>query len=150
MNAKTVIAETRREIASGAAHVAVLAAVAHGLKIGAPVAAAVVDRSGRLTAFLRSADAFLRSTDIAIDKAVTAAGFRTESGALYAMVKDNDAVLEGLRSLSGVALFGGGVPIIFEDEIIGGIGVSGGSEEQDIDCAKSGGAAIAALLADGS
>lgn len=143
-----MIAETRREIASGAAHVAVQAAVAHGRKLSAPVAAAVVDRSGRLTAFLRSADAFLRSIDIAIDKAVTAVGFQMESGALYALVKDNDAVLEGLRSLSGVALFGGGAPIIFEDEIIGGIGVSNGSEEQDIDCAKAGIAAIQALVAD--
>ncbi|MFC2950764.1 heme-binding protein [Marinicaulis aureus] len=138
----------RRDVSTKAAHVGVEAAVVHGLKLSAPVAAAVVDRSGRLTAFLRSADAFLRSTDIAIDKASTAAGFRMESGALYAMVKDNDAVLEGLRSLSGVALFGGGVPIIFEDEIIGGIGVSGGSEEQDIDCAKAGIAAIQVLAAD--
>ncbi|MEQ8749972.1 MAG: heme-binding protein [Amphiplicatus sp.] len=140
----------RRDVSTKAAHIAVEAAVAHGSRIGAPVAAAVVDRSGRLTAFLRSADAFLRSTDIAIDKASTAAGFRMETGALYVMVKDNDAVLEGLRSRSGVALFGGGVPITFEGEIIGGIGVSGGSEEQDIDCVKAGIAAMDALLTEAS
>lgn len=148
MTAFSDIVKTRREISCGAAHIAVEAAVAHGSRIGAPVAAAVVDGSARLTAFLRSADAFIRSTDIAINKAATAAGFRMESGALYAMVKDNDAVLQGLRSLPGAALFGGGVPIKFEGEIIGAIGVSGGSEDEDIACAKAGIAAIESHLAD--
>jgi uncharacterized protein GlcG (DUF336 family) len=147
MTAHNGIMTTRRNIDFRAAHVCVEAAVTHGLRIGVPVAAAVVDGSARLTAFLRSGGAFVRSTDIAVNKAETAAGFRLETGALYGMVKGNAAVLEGLRSLPGAALFGGGVPITFANEVIGAIGVSGGSEDQDIECARVGIVAIEALLA---
>ena len=147
MTARNGIMKMRRDIDFRAAHVCVEAAVSHGLRIGAPLPAAVVDGSARLTAFLRSGSAFVRSTEIAVNKAETAAGFRMETGALYGMVKDNAAVLEGLRSLPGAALFGGGVPIMFADEVIGAIGVSGGSEDQDIECARAGIAAIEALLA---
>ena len=125
---------TNRSIAPEAAHAAVAAAVA------------VVDAGGRLIAFLRAAGAPNPCDSIAEDKAYTAASFKIPSVDLYNAVKDNAAVRDGLMQRDRLALFGGGLPIEIAGEIVGGIGVSGGSEEQDIICAKAGLNAIELLL----
>jgi len=141
------IAVDRKDLSALVSHTAAKAGVDKGEELGIAVAVAVVDGASRLMAFLRAPDAYTPSTRIAINKASTAAGFRMESGALYEMVKESDAVLEGLRTQKDVALFGGGIPVFFDGAVIGAIGVSGGSEEQDIECAEAGLAAIEKLVA---
>ena len=131
-------------IATDAANLAVQAAIAHGRSLGARMVAAVVDPSGNLVAYLREAGSFLPSTTIAQDKAYTAAGFGLPSAALYGLVKDNPALREGIAQRDRVVMFAGGYPILAQGRLLGGIGVSGGSEEQDCECALAGLAAIGA------
>ncbi|WP_374341861.1 heme-binding protein [Methyloversatilis sp.] len=126
-----------------AASTAVSAAVAHAASIGACVNAAVVDRAGQLVSFLRMPGAPLHSVDIAIDKAYTAASFGLPTGDWAAALSSHsEAVRQGLPLRPRMVMFGGGLPLVVAGERIGGIGISGGSEAQDEDCAR---AALAAL-----
>ena len=126
-----------------AAAAAVTAAVRWAEDAGARVNVAVVDAGGNLAAFLRMPGAFLHSIDIAIDKAYTAAGFGLPTAAWSdALASHSLAVRDGLPRRPRMVCFGGGLPMRHEGRIIGGIGVSGGSEDQDEACARAGLAAI--------
>ena len=131
-----------RCLTAAAALRAVAAAVAHAEALGVRVNACVADAGGHPIAFLRGDGAFLPSGGIARDKAATAAGFGAPSGALYDALASEPAVLAGIGKRAGVALFPGGLPIRVGDEVIGGIGVSGASADQDEACARAGLAAI--------
>lgn len=126
-----------------AANVAVLAAARCAEGAGIRVNIAVVDCGGNLAAFLRMPGAFLHSIEIAIDKAYTAAGFGLSTGAWTAALQSHSqAVRDGLPRRPRMVCFGGGLPLRHEGRVIGGIGVSGGSEEEDEACARAGLAAI--------
>lgn len=133
----TAVVATYR-LSSDAALAAVSAAVGRAEEIGVRVNACVVDAGGNQIAFLRGDGAFLPSGAIARDKARTAAGFRLPSGALYDALAGEPAVLAGILSQPGIAAFPGGLPIVAEGEVVGGIGVSGASAEQDAICARAG------------
>jgi len=125
-------------LTAAAAHAAVGAAIAKGVELGVAVNVSVVDAGGNQIAFLRGDGAFLPSGKIARDKAYTAAGFGVPTGALYQALSDDAPVLAGILAQPGVALFQGGLPIRSNDELVGGIGVSGASAEQDEICARAG------------
>lgn len=135
---------TIRTIGSRPAMEAVLAAVAKGQEIAGPVAAAVVAAGGELIAFLRANGAPAPSAKIAQDKAYSAASFRVPTTELFDMVSGSSALREGLTAQPGIVLFGGGLPIELDGEFVGAIGVSGASEEQDVECASAGLVAIGA------
>ena len=122
------IAITRPSISAGAAYAAVEAAVAYGGAIDKAVVAAVVDASGDLVALLRADGAFKPSIGIAQDKAYTAAVFGAPTEALSEALSANATLHQGIALRPGVVLFSGGLPIVADGAIIGGIGVSGGSE----------------------
>lgn len=104
---------------------------------------AVVDAGGNLVAFLRMPGAFLHSIDIAIDKAYTAAGFGLPTSAWSrVLAQDSEAVRSGIPMRPRMVCFGGGLPVRHEGRLIGGIGVSGGSELEDEACARAGLAAV--------
>jgi len=132
----------RRAITADAAATAVRAAVAHAEASGIRVNAAVTDASGVLAAFLRMPGAFLHSVEIAIDKAYTAASFGFPTGQWMQAIGGDEALRTGLPLRPRLVVFGGGLPIREGGELIGGIGVSGGSAEQDEACARAGLAAI--------
>ena len=126
-----------------AAATAVAAAVRYAEESGTRVNVAVVDSGGNLAAFLRMPGAFLHSIEIAIDKAYTAAGFGMPTGAWSeALMAHSPAVRTGIPLRPRMVCFGGGLPLRHENRLIGGIGVSGGSEEQDEACARAGVMAI--------
>jgi uncharacterized protein GlcG (DUF336 family) len=103
------------------------------------VNAAVVDRGGLLVAFLRMPGAPLHSIDIAMDKAYTAAGFGMPTGMWHEALKaHSEAVQQGVPLRPRFTAFGGGLPIIVDGQIIGGIGVSGALEDEDVACAQAG------------
>jgi uncharacterized protein GlcG (DUF336 family) len=129
-------------ITAEAAHAAVAAAVAEAGRLGIRVNAAVTDPAGTLMAFLRMPGAFVHSAQIAIDKACTAAGFGFATSKWAAIVGDDALLAAGLGKQPRMAMFGGGLPIDEGGQRIGGIGVSGGSAEQDEACAA---AALAVL-----
>ncbi|HKR43364.1 MAG TPA: heme-binding protein [Paraburkholderia sp.] len=123
--------------ASRAAQAAALAAEQLGVRVN--VAVAVVDAGGLLAAFVRMPGAPLHSIDIAIDKAYTAASFGLPTGAWHdALAAHSEAVRQGLVLRARFVAFGGGLPIVEDGALIGGIGVSGGSEAQDESCARAG------------
>lgn len=109
---------------------------------------AVVDDGGHLLAFARMDGARPASGATAITKAVSAATFRQESGTLPA--KGEPDILLSLSIQNAAAASGGkittlkgGVPILIDDQVIGAVGVGGGSGEQDTEVGKAG---IKALL----
>jgi uncharacterized protein GlcG (DUF336 family) len=126
-----------------AAAAAVAAAARWAEEAGIKVNVAVVDAGGNLAGFLRMPGAFLHSIDIAIDKAYTAAGFGLPTGAWAEALKAHSpAVRAGIPLRPRMVCFGGGLPLLHEGRLIGGIGVSGGSEQQDEACARAGVTAI--------
>ncbi|KAA6182182.1 heme-binding protein [Thiohalocapsa marina] len=126
-----------------AATTAVQGAASWAEEAGIKVNVAVVDVGGNLAAFLRMPGAFLHSIDIAIDKAYTAAGFGLPTGEWSdALSQHSEAVRRGIPLRPRMVCFGGGLPLWHEGRLIGGIGVSGGTEEEDEDCARAGLAAI--------
>ncbi|HHN67203.1 MAG TPA: heme-binding protein [Thermopetrobacter sp.] len=142
----TDVAVREPVIAWPAANRAVVAAAGKAARLGIAVNAAVCDPAGRLAAFLRMPGAFNESIGIAIDKAKTAAGFGFPTHEWAGALRDNELLKLGIATRPGVVIFGGGLPILDgEGDLIGAIGVSGGSEEQDIACAQAGIDAIARM-----
>lgn len=133
-----------RTITAEAAAAAVQAAVAHAAALGIRVNAAVADPAGVLMAFLRMPGAFVPSVGIAIDKAYTAAGFGFPTSQWLEAIGGDEALRLGLPQRPRLVVFGGGLPIREGGVLIGGIGVSGGSAEQDEACARAGLQAIGA------
>ncbi|RBP17782.1 uncharacterized protein GlcG (DUF336 family) [Roseiarcus fermentans] len=138
------VSVTRRIISAEAAFRAVEAAVARGRERGVAVVAAAVDIGGDLVACLRADGAFAASISIARDKAYTAAVFGASTDGLSNALKDNPVLHHGIAIRPGVVLFGGGLPIVEDGAVIGAVGVSGGSEDDDRECARAG---VAAALA---
>jgi uncharacterized protein GlcG (DUF336 family) len=136
-------------ITADAARAVVGAALDHGTAHGCPVAAAVVDASGALVAFLRATGTPFPSAQIAQDKAYTAAAFRMPSHHVHGLVSGNPALREGFIGRDRIAMFGGGLPIRIGAAVVGAVGVSGGSEEFDLACARAGLDAIGADASDG-
>jgi uncharacterized protein GlcG (DUF336 family) len=122
-----------------AAAAATAAAARWAEEAGIKVNIAVVDSGGNLAAFLRMPGAFLHSIEIAIDKAYTAAGFGLPTAAWTgALATHSPAVRDGIPLRPRMVCFGGGLPLRHEGRVIGGIGVSGGSELEDEACARAG------------
>lgn len=122
------------QAAAAAAAAAVQAAESRGIRINV----AVVDAGGTLAAFLRMPGAFLHSVDIAIDKAYTAASFGFPTSQWMPLLAQDEALRMGLPERPRLVVFGGGLPLREGESLIGGIGVSGGSAEQDEACARAG------------
>lgn len=126
-----------------AAHRAVGTAIQAAQAMGVHVNVAVVDASGVLAAFLRMPGAPLHSVEIAMDKAYTAVSFGLATSQWQeALQQHSVAVREGLVRRPRFVAFGGGLPVMENGQRIGGIGVSGGSEQEDEACARAGLAAI--------
>lgn len=106
-------------------------------EIGVPMVIAVVDRGGNLVALHRMDNALLVSIDIARNKAYTAVAVKLPTHELARLAQPGQPLF-GIHNADGgrVVIFGGGFPLKVNGEIIGGIGVSGGSVEEDIQCAE--------------
>lgn len=106
-------------------------AEAKAKELGVAVNMAITDEAGQLKAFRRMDQAPLLSIGIAQRKAYTAAAFRMPTGNWFDLIKDNPRLLHGIPHTPDLIIFGGGFPIELEGEIIGAIGVSGGTEDED-------------------
>ncbi|HBI05001.1 MAG TPA: cobalamin adenosyltransferase [Paenibacillaceae bacterium] len=114
------------------------AAVKKGKEIGVKVNIAIVDDGGHLVSFGRMDGAPLLSIEIATNKAFTAIAFGLPTHDWHPLIAEEPALREGIVHTPRLVIFGGGFPIKVGDQIIGGIGVSGGSAEQDMACAQAG------------
>lgn len=113
-------------------------------KEGWTMSFAVVDPAGNLVALARMDGARWLTAGIAQSKAFTAATFRRASAEVAELAQTRPQVFGSIGSLAGrpLLLAGGGVPLILGGELLGGVGASGGTEEQDVECARAGLAAI--------
>lgn len=133
----------KRTVSIAAALSLIEAAHAAAEGIGAPVTVAVVDEGGLLKAFGRMDGVNSAATvDIAQMKAYSAASFRAPTHELAERNRDNPPRLASLPNVPRFTLLAGGYPIRDGDAVVGGIGVSGGTPEQDMEIAE---AALAAL-----
>ena len=132
-----------KDISLDQAHAVLAAAVkkAQDLKINQDIA--VVDAGGNLKAFVRMDNAWLGSIDIAIKKAKTARFFDMPTGEIGKLSQPGKPLYQIEVSNGGLITFPGGVPIrAADDTIIGAVGVSGSTVENDDECAKAGAAAV--------
>jgi uncharacterized protein GlcG (DUF336 family) len=119
------------------------AARAKADEIGVPMDIAVVDAGNNLTAFARMDGAWLGSIDIAQNKAYTARAFDMPTKALVPLVQPGQPLYGIEASNDGnLIVFAGGIPLTDGGDVVGAIGVSGGSVEQDQEVAEAGVAAF--------
>ncbi|HEX2359113.1 MAG TPA: heme-binding protein, partial [Solirubrobacterales bacterium] len=131
------------EVTLSSAQAVVDAAVAKAEEIGVPMNVAVVNDGNNLTAFARMDNAWLGSIDIAQNKAYTARSFDMATKDLASLSQPNQPLFGIHASNQGrLIIFAGGIPLANGDEVVGAIGVSGGSVEQDHEVAEAGAAAF--------
>ena len=119
------------------------AAKAKALEIGVPMNIAIVDEGANLKAFHRMDNAWLGSADISIRKAKTARFFDMNSGVIGTLSQPGGPLYQIEHSNGGLISFPGGCLLKnAEGTIVGAIGVSGGSVEQDHEVASAGVAAL--------
>ncbi|WP_319202731.1 heme-binding protein [uncultured Ilyobacter sp.] len=107
-------------------------------EIDVPVVFSVVDAGGNLLYTERMDKAFVTSVDIANNKAFTSWALKTGTHEISQVVQPGES-LYGLNLTNDARIisFGGGFPVVFEGQVIGAIGVSGGTVEEDMTIAKA-------------
>jgi len=108
-------------------------------EIGVPSVLTVTDAEGNMIAQRRMNNAWLPSVNISRNKAYTAAGFEMPTENLSDVTTPGES-LWGLHVTdeSRIVVFGGGIPLVEDDEVVGAVGSSGGTVEQDIEVAEAG------------
>jgi uncharacterized protein GlcG (DUF336 family) len=122
---------------------ALQAAIARAVKIESPSSIAIVDSGRNLLAFARMDNALLASIEIAQGKAYTARSMNMNTGDIGPLTQPG-APLYGIETSHSrpIITFGGGRPLRIGDEVVGAVGVAGGTVAKDDDIA----AAAAATL----
>lgn len=111
--------------------------------LGVLVNIAVVDNGANLKAFIRMDNSFLGSIDVAIKKAKTARYFDIDTGKLGELTQPGGIIYNIEHTNGGLVTFPGGLPIKDKNgKIIGAIGISGGTIEQDREIATTGAKSI--------
>ena len=107
-------------------------------EINVPVVFAAVDKGANLMLMHRMENALLTSVDIAINKAYTAACLKQGSHEIAESVQPGQS-LYGLQLSNNqrIVPFGGGFPIIVDGQVVGAVGVSGGTVEEDMSVAQA-------------
>jgi uncharacterized protein GlcG (DUF336 family) len=121
------------------AEILIAGASAHARRIKVPMCVAVVDESGNLIAFARMDGSKVLSVQLAQDKAFTAAISRRPTHDYNARAVPGNLAF-GIQSAHGgrFSTVGGGVPVEVNGAVVGGIGCSSGTPEQDRACAEAG------------
>lgn len=106
-------------------------------EMGVPVVFAAVDEGGNLMLLQRMENSFMGSIDVAVNKAFTANAFKMPTDALGRAAQPGQPLYGIENSNAGrIVLFGGGFPYEYEGRVVGAIGVSGGSVEEDMTIAR--------------
>jgi len=133
----------KRVLTLSAAKKIAAAAEAEAAKRGSTVVIAVVDDGGHLVLLERLDDTQVASVEVAIGKARTAAIFRRPSKVFEDQIRDGRVAA---LALPGATPLQGGLPIIVDGKVIGAIGVSGNTPQEDEDIAKAGAAVTASAI----
>ena len=137
--------ETQRCVTLAGAMRAIAAAMEHAASIKVPVCVAVADGGGNLVSFARMDGAPLMSAGLAQNKAYSVMAFKgMATREWWDAIKDEPALLHGIVKTDRLTVFGGGVAITEGETVVGAIGVSGGSAEEDHGIAEAGAAVVGA------
>ncbi|MBO0143282.1 heme-binding protein [Agrobacterium sp. Ap1] len=118
--------------------------------LNVPCSIAVIGRDGHLLSFERQDGAMAGSVELAINKAFTAQIFNNATDRLSVLAQPGAELFGIQHSHNGrVVVFGGGIPIQFQGQAIGAIGVSGGTVAEDVAIAEAGAGILAELLVPG-
>src|SRR5260370_24769084 len=121
----------------------IMAAEKKAVEIGQPMNIAVVDAGGNLVARVRMDNAWIGSIDISINKAFTSRAFDISTRDLSQHSQSGGQFFGIHVSNHGrIMIFAGGIPLKIGGKVVGAIGVSGGSGEQDHAVAEAGAAAV--------
>ena len=115
----------------------VQSAHARARELDIAVSVSVVDEGGRLIAFGRMDQARPMSVDIATNKAYTAASFQMPTNQLGGMVGQSWFQSMIVSSQGKIMAVAGGLPVLDPPHVVGAVGVSGGTEEQDQECCRA-------------
>lgn len=139
-----MLVESEVLLSTAAINVLVEHAVAKAEALGVAVNIAIMDASAQMCGFLRMQGAHIGSIDVALDKAWTSVAFGGKSTAELAAWIEGlpDSMRHSCLMRPRFTPMGGALPIWIEGELVGSIGVSGASAEEDELCAE---AAISAL-----
>lgn len=131
--------EAATDVSLEAAQRMIDAAIAKAEELGTKMNIAILDVGGNLKAFARMDDAWLGSIDIALKKAKTARLFNADTGVLGPMTQPGESLWQLEETNNGLVTFPGGLPIKnSEGDVIGAIGVSGSTVENDKTVAQAG------------
>lgn len=130
--------EKSLKLTSGGALNILQSAMEKATAMGVPQCISIVDAGGHLLAFCRMDGAFILSNDSSMKKAMTAAIYGQPTGHM----DDNIAIKLAIATDGKRVNLPGGLPIIVDGHVIGGIGVGSGSGAQDLEVAKAGIAAL--------
>ena len=130
---------TIRRLSNDEAKIMLTAAERKSTEIGIPMCIAVTDESGNLLAFSRMDGGKVSSISIAIDKAFTAAAAKNPTAFYNEMCRPGSPTYGIHTSNQGhFSIIGGGLPVRSGKAIVGGIGASSGTPDQDIQVAEAG------------
>ena len=107
-------------------------------QIEVPMCIAVCDESGNLIRFVRMDGAKISSISIAIDKAFTGAAARQGTHVYNQLCVPGEPTF-GIHMTNGghFCVIGGGLPVVVDGDVVGGIGLSAGTAGQDLECAEA-------------
>lgn len=135
---ENTFAYTQNTITLDLAKKVLAAAEIKGQELGMKFAISIVDKAGNLKAFSAMDGTPVLALEIAQNKAFSAAAYNRATHEWYDRLKDDPPLLTGLVHTDRLVVFGGGYPIQFEGECIGGIGVSGGHYTHDMQVCEAG------------
>jgi uncharacterized protein GlcG (DUF336 family) len=140
------ISRPQNVISLEGARKAVAGSFAKAQELGVAVNIAVADAGGNIVSFDRMDGAALMSAGIAQDKAISVVSFLGLPTHAWTdlFAGDHESVGQGIPHRPGLVIFGGGIPIELDGELIGAVGCSGGSSEEDRAIAEAGAAAVTA------
>ena len=113
------------------------AALDYAIDEGWEVTVAVCDRSGILVAFMKTDNVIPAAVDFALDKAFTAATLRKATHEFGERMSSASGLSLGVGTRNRLITWTGGIPIFEGQDCVGGIGVSGAMDHQDLECADA-------------
>lgn len=127
----------RKDLSSEAAILLATSAIDHARANGWDITVAVCDSTGNLLAFRRTDNVVIPAIEFAIDKAYTAATLRNQTKAFGERMASHPTLSLGVGTRSRLLTWAGGMPVFSEGICVGGIGVSGARDHEDLACAEA-------------
>lgn len=100
------------------------------------ICVAVCDPDGTLLTMRRTDGVIIPAIEFAIDKAYTAATLRKSTQDFFERAEAKPSLKAGLANRDRIMLFPGGVPVVVDEQHVGGIGVSGAQDYEDVEIAE--------------